>query len=274
MSTDAAGQLVWVHTDWKQIRASAAEGSTVVYVHGNRVEPGEATYRGLRVYQSMKSSLRRPPQRFIIWSWPSSTIAGPVKDVHIKAARTPAVGWQLAWFLDQLPAEANVSLVGYSFGARVISGALHVLGRGSLGSLRLNSRQHPDLPPLRVGMIAAAYDADWLQPGHFHQRAMSQVERLILVTNHRDPAMRLYHFSVERGRVHALGKTGPTNPGSLKSANRRIKKIDVSHSVGRSHALVDYLAASSQLRTMWRQVCPQQQPTVQSDQLAGLAASQ
>ncbi len=251
------GHSTWESLPWQYAVKPVGQTPTVIYVHGNRVEPGEDIYRGMKVYRSLvRARSADQPLRFIIWSWPSTPIKGPIKDVYVKAARTQPAGWQLAWFLDQLPEDADVAILGYSFGARVVSGSLHLLGGGHLGNLQLAERVHPERKPVRVGLIAPAYDADWLQPGHFHSRAISQMEELMLVTNQRDPAMRLYHFSVERGRIHALGKEGIAQPYRMGSANRKIRRIDVTDTVGRSHALGDYLAASGQMRTLWTKLNP------------------
>ncbi len=244
------------------MRKPASPMRTVVYVHGNRIAPGKDRYRGMMVYRSLVAQGRpSQPIRFIIWSWPATTILGPIKDMRLKAARTCPVGWQLAWFLDQLPEETPVSLIGYSYGARVASGALHVLGGGRLNGLQLTERLHPQRPPIRVAMIAAAFDADWMLPGRYHGRAISQVEKLVLVTNHRDPMMRLFHFSVDRRKIHALGKEGGPHTQSLGKAARRIKPVDVTHEVGRSHKLVDYLAASGKMGVVWRRLIPIAEPS-------------
>lgn len=258
----------WSSYDWQKLVEPTAHQRVIVYVHGNRVSPGEDVYRGMKVYRSLCAAGKGKSLRFIIWSWPSSEVPGFIKDVHVKAARTRPAGWQLAWFLDQLPEETPVSLMGYSFGARVLSGSLHILGGGSLGNLSLPRRNHPQRPPFRVGMVAAAYDADWLQPGHFHQRALSQMEQLVLVTNHRDPAMRLYHFSVDRGRIHALGKHGIAQPQTLGEVNRRIRRIDVTAQVGRTHLLGDYLAASSKMNSLWSRLIPETPGSLTADESA------
>ena len=275
------GRPHWKSMDWRAALDAtsptcghAAPMRTVVYVHGNRIEPGEDRRRGMMIYRSLVAHGRpSQPIRFIIWSWPSTTVPGLIKDMKIKAARTCPAGWQLAWFLDQLPEETPLSLVGYSYGARVASGALHVLGGGRLGGKRLTERLHPERPPIRVAMVAAAFDADWILPGKYHDRALSQMEELVLVTNHRDPAMRLFHFSVERGRVHALGKEGVPRPQALGKSARRIRPIDMTHEVGRSHLLVDYLAVSRKMGVIWRRLIPKEELSADAAEpsLVGLA---
>ena len=261
------GRPIWKPTDWRDALQSNSPVRTVVYVHGNRIEPGEDRLRGMMIYRSLTVHGKpKQPIRYIIWSWPATTIPGFIKDMKVKAARTCPAGWQLAWFLDQLPTETPVSLVGYSYGARVASGALHVLGGGKLGGKRLTERLHPGRPPIRVAMIAAAFDADWILPGKYHGRAVSQMEELVLVTNHRDPAMRLFHFSVDRGRIHALGKEGVPRPQALDKAARRIRPLDMTHEVGRSHLLVDYLAIGGKMGVIWRRLIPEGEPTNEADE--------
>ena len=186
--------------------------------------------------------------------------------MRLKAARTCPVSWQLAWFLDQLPAETPVSLIGYSYGARIASGALHVLGGGRLNGLPLTERLHPQRPPIRVAMIAAAFDADWMLPGRYHDRAISQVEELIVVTNHRDLVMRFYHLTVDRGRIHALGKEGVPHVRCLGEAARRIKSVDMTREVGRSHLLVNYLAATRKMGVVWCRLIPRAEPSTDADE--------
>lgn len=256
LTFDAAGQPTWVAYDWHNLQFPAnAQRQTVLYVHGNRVSEGVDAAEGMAVYQSLIGA--RPsglPLRYIIWSWPSSQIPGLIKDYQVKAVRTNPVAWQLAWFLDQLPAETPVAMMGYSYGARAVSGATHLLGGGSLGTLKLAERLHPNRPPVRTALMAAAFDADWLQPGEVHEKALSQVERMVVVTNKQDPAMKFFKLSTKNSRVDALGLAGIPQIEKLGSAGKRIQYIDVTHEVGRSHIIYDYLADTPKMNRMWAQM--------------------
>ena len=108
---------------------------TVIFVHGNQITPCDAKCEGLAVYRRlMRHGSDAPPIRFVIFSWPSAKVSGGLlNDVRVKAMRTGPAGCQLAWLIDQMPAETPLSLVGFSFGARIITGGLHVLAGGSLG---------------------------------------------------------------------------------------------------------------------------------------------
>ncbi len=229
---------------------------TIIYVHGNRVARGVDRAHGLMVYHSLiKRGHPTKPIRFIIWSWPSTQVSGTLQDYRVKAARTRPVGWQLAWMVDRMPAKTHLSLVGYSYGARVVSGALHLLGGGQLNGLELRERIHPDRLPMKAIYVAAAFDVQWMQPGGYHGNALSQIDRLMLVNNRHDPAMRFFHFSSKRHRVRALGWAGLSNKSRLGNMAGRIQSFDVTRQVGRTHALAEYLAASRPMNQVWQQLC-------------------
>lgn len=253
---DSQGHPAWVAYDWHHLQeVQNSQRQTVIYVHGNRVSEGNDVTEGMAVYDSLISARRDGlPLRYIIWSWPSSQIPGLIKDYQVKAVRTNPVAWQLAWFVDQLPPETPLAMMGYSYGARTISGTLHLLGGGSLGNLKLADRVHPNRPQVRVALMAAAFDADWMLPGEAHQRAISQVDRMVVVTNHHDPAMRFFKLSTKNSRVDALGLAGISHSEKLGTAVKRIQYIDVTASVGRSHVIYDYLSDRPHMTTMWRQL--------------------
>ena len=273
LQLDAAGKAAWTSYDWHHLlEPQASARRTVIYVHGNRVAIGDDAIEGMAVYESLVSlPAGQRPLRYIIWSWPSSQIPGPIKDYQVKAVRTNPVAWQLAWFLDQLPSEMQLSLVGYSYGARAVSGTMHLLGGGTLDGLKLESRRHPQRTPARVAMMAAAFDADWLLPGEVHQRAISQMQHLVLVTNRLDPAMRFFKLSTRQSRVDALGLAGIPHSERLGKVQDRIDRIDVTAGGGRSHVLYDYLADEPKMKQMWQELLDATPPNSQSDPLPAYA---
>lgn len=253
---DANGQRTWRRLSLAEASAQLAQPMpTVVYVHGNRVSSGMDKSTGLAFYRTL--ARRKPgeaPLRFVIWSWPSSRIpGGPVHDYEVKAARTTPVGWQLAWGIDQLPAETPLALVGYSYGARVVTGALHLLAGGRMNNLQLDPRMHPDRPPIRAALVAAAVDAKWLRPGGFHGLALRQVDQMLLVNNQRDPAMRFYRIS-PIGQGRPLGYAGLASVGSLGPLSSRVRSIDVTDQVGRHHSIGEYLTTSGSMGRVFEQV--------------------
>jgi hypothetical protein len=98
---------------------------TFFYIHGNRYEADEALERGWLIYRYLRhDGGPRVPLRFVTWSWPSQPTPGIVRDVRLKAERTDLEGLYLGTVISRLPPDAMVSLQGFSFGTRVISGSL------------------------------------------------------------------------------------------------------------------------------------------------------
>ena len=249
-ATDGSPRRRWQSSGLQNIVGADPSVNTVVFVHGNRITPGDAKQEALIVYRRIvRQADSDAPIRFVIFSWPSAQIRGPLKDVRLKAARTRPAGCQLAWFVDQLPAETPVTLVGFSFGARIVTGALHVLGGGRLGGLGLAESHNSLRAPMNAVLIASALNADWLAPGHYHGRAMSRVNHMMLVNNNEDRAMRFYHLSSQGGRPQALGLCGPTCIDSAAAA--RISERNVANCVGKQHDLMCYTSIASVSSQIW-----------------------
>jgi hypothetical protein len=265
----------WQQISWNStLAAFASPMPTVIYVHGNRVDNGVDKSHGLGFYRWLAARKgAKAPLRYVIWSWPSSQIRGRIKDYEVKAARTQPCGWQLAWVIDQMPTTSPLALIGYSYGARVTTGALHVLGGGALGNLELAERVHPNRPPLNVALVAAAMTAQWLRPEGFHGKAVSQAATLVLVNNQLDPAMRFYPISPMGNGAAALGFAGVPGRESLGDLGKRIHSVDLTSTVGRHHALSAYLSTSSMFGQAIGEVVdlPAVMPVAQESAMAGRA---
>lgn len=228
---------------------------TLVYVHGNRVRPGEEIAETLQVYRAILRCLpHAPPIRLVAFSWPSERMAGPLRDYRLKAQLADPAALHLASVLAHVRSDMQLTLVGYSYGSRVIGGALHLLAGGTLRGHALPARVN--LRPARVLLIAAAVDSDWLLPGRPHGMALHLVERMVLINNSCDPAMRFYHLSSRWRDPNALGQYGLRNPAWLGPASERIYEIDACCEVGRHHALEYYLGATRLMCVASQQVLP------------------
>jgi hypothetical protein len=247
---DDSGRRRWQSYDLESLRAADPSVTTVVFVHGNQISSGEACQGGLTIYRRLvRCHCSAQPIRYVIFSWPASKVSGPLKDVRIKAARTRPVGWELAWFLDQLPGETPLGLIGYSYGARIITGGLHILGGGDLCGLGLEERMNPDRAPANVVLIAAALNSNWLGPNQYHGQAMSQVDHMLCLNNCEDMAMRYYYLSTKCGRPQALGLCGPTYLSPEDRA--KIRNRDLSSYDGRRHDLMRYTCAPGAIEQAW-----------------------
>lgn len=214
----------------------------VIYVHGNRMESCDAIERGLFVYrETARYRAGTGPIDWVIWSWPSERAGILVKDAREKADRTDAQGLYLAWLLRRHSAQGlPTALIGYSFGGRVISGALHAMAGGALGRRTL-----PGDPitgaGYDVGMVAPAIESNWMNTCGYHALATQNIDRLVLLYNQRDAVLKRY-WLVERIRGSvALGYSGPKSFALRVDGTRLpVRSRDCSPTVGLRHDEVDY----------------------------------
>lgn len=212
---------------------------TVIYVHGNDTSAEQARQVGLAAYRQLGVSRNGQHVRFIAWSWPSDRVRGRIaRDARIKAAYAEIEGYQLARFVADLSPGVPVSLVGFSFGARVITAAAHLLGGGSLRGRRLDDPAPPR--PLRGVLLAAGLDRDWIVPGNRHGQALAVCERMLLLVNHHDRVLRYYPRISDDRRTPALGYAGaPLH--RLAALRDRVVQWNVNPYVRRAHGWEAYL---------------------------------
>lgn len=240
----------WVHADLDALLAAdAGHLVTTIFVHGNRMSHAAAFTRGWQAYRALIRSADERPVRFIIWSWPSAQIDGPLQDVRVKARRTNPAGCYLAWFVHRLPPQAPLSLWGHSFGARVVTGALHILGGGAIGGYCLSEPEAPPRQPANVVLVTAALDNDWLVPGHFHGCALSQVGHMLLVNNGCDRLLKRYHWLYHRKDCsQALGFSGL--PRCALGCASCTEQVDACCQIGPEHSLALYLCSRNLMARM------------------------
>ncbi len=221
-------------------REDSADLVTPVYVHGNRIDAGLASSYGLSFYFEFAGKFdAEPPVRFVIWSWPSDQIKGPIKDVRSKAARSDYEAYYLGNFLSRIQPEVRVGVLGFSFGARIASGAMHLLGGGQIFGATL-----PDGPraQFRVAMWAAAEHNHWYQPSQFHDRAIAAASAWFVTINCCDPVLARYGHIDQCGNPVAVGYAGIYGRNLLPAdVSARIEEVNVSNIVGGEHDWRPYL---------------------------------
>lgn len=250
-AADESGHRAWQHSELDTFLAFDPSVPTIIFVHGNQLTAYDAKHEGLAIYRRLiRYEPGAPRIRLVIFSWPSARIGGLLRDVRVKAVRTGPAGCQLAWLLAQMPPETPVTLVGFSYGSRIITGGLHILAGGRLGHFVLHERPSSPRAPVNVVLMSAALHANWLCPGQYHGLAMTQVNRMFLLNNCRDRAMRFYHLAIQgRGRPQALGLRGPTclAPDHWSKVEMR----DLSGYVGIRHDVFLYLCAPGVPAHIW-----------------------
>lgn len=224
---------------------------TTVFVHGNRTGRTAAIQKAWHVYRRMKHQAGGRPFRLVIWSWPSDRIRGRNRrDVQVKASYSDVQGYYLAECLDRLDPQVPVSLIGYSFGARIITGGLHLMAGGSLAGRSLGERAADGRRPIRVVLVAAALDVDWLSADRPNGRALSQVQRILVTHNCCDPVLRWYPLLYCRRGPQAMGFAGPICCRQSGTGCEKIELLDTTCSVGRIHDWTCYVEASGLRRRL------------------------
>jgi hypothetical protein len=221
----------------------AAKAVTAMYIHGNQIDSSLALRDGLNTYFQLAGRYdEEVPVRFVIWSWPSDKVRGPIRDGRSKADRSDTDAYYLARFLAPLKAESRVGLVGYSFGARIIAGAMHLVGGGHMCGLTAP----PSDARFRIAFWAAAEHDDWLLPNRTHGNALPLAEHWLITRNCCDPALARYGW-IDRGcDPVAVGYSGLVGRNLLTAEqNARIEEINVSHMVGKTHDNEAYLCSES-----------------------------
>ena len=186
--------------------------TTVIYVHGNRIDPRQAVERGLFVYHHVaRRNFPQGPVDWVIWSWPSEQRGILLGDAREKANRTNMEGLYLGWLLRRHAESGQpTTMIGYSFGARIVSGALHAMAGGALEGRTLPG-EAVEGAGITAGMIAPALENDWLSPRGYHRLATRNLEQLTILYNRRDAVLKNY-WRIDRIRnADALGYTGPTS---------------------------------------------------------------
>jgi hypothetical protein len=213
---------------------------TVFWIHGNRLDAGYVRSQGLTVYHQLTRGVSGEyPIRFVILSWPADPTPGILEDARRKAVRTNTDGYYLAWLVNQMDRNVPVNFVGHSFGARIATGALHLLGGGVLAG---RSLKDPVIKraPMEAVLLAAAVDNNWLAIGRPHGDALEVADTMLAMNNHCDMALKRYP---KINCTQALGYTGAYGP--LGDNGAKLRQIDVCCTIGKSHGWENYFYTPS-----------------------------
>jgi hypothetical protein len=236
---------------------------TIIYVHGNWMERNNALER-VRIVDGFIKRRTCEPYRLIMFSWPSQHEERFLREVRDNAICADVQSFYLAWLLQSLQsATSRVSLLGFSFGSRTTSGALHLEAGGQIyGRTALSNplaASHVSAEPTigfgahRVSLVAPAMDRTWLAPSGQYSKAMNQVDRLVNLYNSKDPFLRRFRFVDSVNRPIAAGFMGleaASNPPATSplQGQDRIEQYDCRSAIGSTHNEVSYYSECSYFR--------------------------
>jgi hypothetical protein len=221
----------WQAADLKEfLAADNPRLPTDFYIHGNQNTTEDANDHGFTIYHQLVAGAPKDmPIRFVIWSWPTDPGPHPLQLIRSHAYRSDTDAWYLGWLLSQMDRRVPIGLAGYSFGTRVATGAIHLMGGSELLGSALPLDPKAGVPKIHAVLIAAAEDDNWLAPGAPNAFCIPTVERMLLVNNSCDSALKHYPLMDRCTRASALGYVG------LVTADPKIAQCDACCAVGEEH---------------------------------------
>ena len=200
----------WQLADLKAfLAADDPHTPTDFYIHGNDNTAEDANDHGFTVYDRLVAQAPKDrPMRFVIWSWPTDPGRHPVQLIRSHAYRADTDAWYLGWLLSRMDRRVPIGLAGYSFGARVTTGAIHLMGGGELLGSSLKLDPKAGRPMIRAVLLAAAEDDGWLSPGAPNGMTIPTVDRMLLLNNGCDSTLKHYPLMDRCTRAQALGYVG------------------------------------------------------------------
>lgn len=238
----------WRRSDRKWVGSSPGEfistldpdTTLCVFVDGNKIEAEEADYRGKILRRNINSSGKR--LRYVVWSWPSDQIVGrPVRDARTKIARANGDAYYLASWLSTLPSNQPTTLVGYSLGARTVSGAIHMLEGGTFDSNSIGQSTSPVSP--RILFLGAAIPSRWIREKGENSLLLQGTERVLSIFNSKDRVLRLFKYDRSPDGGVVIGYR-PISSDILGPFMGMFDQRDVSSIVRKSHGLQYYVDAT------------------------------
>ncbi len=213
---------------------------------------GEAIPYGLLIRRQVLCYRKSEAIDWVIWSWPSARQGPIIRDVRRNADRTDAQGLYLAWVLRK-HAEASIpaTLIGFSFGGRVITGALHALAGGKLAGRQLPG---PAIGDVRfdAGLLAPAIESDWMASRGYHSKATENLGKLVLMYNQRDAVLKRYWLLDRVRGAMALGYTGPRSFAPRTDGSKiSVRARDCARYIGIQHSELDYYKKSCRAAPRW-----------------------
>jgi hypothetical protein len=121
-----------------------------------------------------------------------------------------------------------------------------LLGGGELIGLSLGGNPQAPHQLVRAVLLAAAEDCDWLVAGHCNGQAIAFVDRMLLLNNSCDKALKMYPHMDRCDRSAALGYVGIC--GSYDSS--KVEQLDVCCAIGPEHEWSRYFYNGSLVADM------------------------
>jgi len=236
-----AGRGRWMPANLETLLADS-EVPWCIFIHGNRYEASDARAQGLRLASRLAARHPAAPRvRTVVLSWPSGRTTLPLRDGRLKYDRAHTDAHYLAWLLGQVEPTRPVAIIAYSFGSIITLEALDDLA-AAVRQGRTDVHPWTNRPGrMHLVLVAAAVRCDALAPAGPYRHGIAGVDRITLVLNSQDTALRYFPWIDRRLRADALGFVGM--PRHWLPAGVEFSATDAATIVGHEHGFTNYLNA-------------------------------
>ena len=238
----------WIQSDLPSL-LDDPQRPLMIFIHGNRYDSADAKSQGVLLARRLAACHPKASNaRTVIFSWPSSREGHLLQDSRAKYERSMTEGRYLAWLLGQMDPGRPVAIVAYSYGGLIALEALdHLVGAERSG--RSNLQPWLDRPArLHLVLVASAVRQDALAPRGEYRKVLRCVDRLTLLNNTRDNALRFFEFVDPDLGTEALGREHM--PSRWMPPEIEFVQVDAAPIVGKSHRFPPYLDSPSLRKRM------------------------
>ena len=227
--------IIQTSTGWKPVDKNAiwknSEGrKTFIYVHGNLADRCLAIKDGYHIRQNLNRVVVNKNYKLVVWFWNTARTNATIRQDAINAERRSQ--WEsfyLARFLQSAPENADIRLIGFSFGANTVLGACQLISGGVV-----NGRTAPGTS----GKIQSLLLAPAVPSCAFIYRREKSLECQTccrLTVNNVDSGLRWYRFITLGNQTEAMGRVGVA--GVPVSQKEKVVVYNITNQAGATHDL-------------------------------------
>jgi hypothetical protein len=171
----------------------------------------------------------RKPIRVVFWQWPAEKVACRLlPDIRSKIPVTAANGLYISMLLKRLKPESKVSILGFSFGTRLLGDAVENVG---------------DLKPegMKINLIygGAASDRAWLAEGRRNGNVPKIANKILVFYNPEDFRLKFYPFLYANdNNAEPLGSNGAPMNFIKPEYRNKIEMVNLAPSIGFRHKTI------------------------------------
>lgn len=231
--------VVQTSTSWNPVTKDAIwknseNCKTFIYIHGNQADRYSAINDGYLIRQYLNQVIADKNYKLVVWFWNSARTGAPIRQDAINSeSRSQWESFYLARFLQSAPENAEIRLIGYSFGANTVLGACQLLSGGKV---------YGRTAPGTTGKIQSLLIAPAVPTYTFvydREKSLECQTRCYLTINCADTGLKWYRFIMPDRQTEAMGRDGVA--GVPASQREKVVIYNVVNQVGATHALADYL---------------------------------